>query len=129
MGDTTGSTFKLKPFTPAKVKADIIWIGALIAVFGAGVPAGISEVLVGGASLIALGINAAETFAEAHIHVGAKVAAEIEAARRELTATLPAVNQLVASLPGEVGAKVRQELELIEHGPKKAAAVHRGADK
>lgn len=114
---STPVPFKLKPFTPFKVKADLAFVGALVAVFGAGIPPGISQVLIGGAALIAVGLNAVETYAEAHIHIGKRVIEDAQKALSEVRTVLPAVNELTKSLPGEVGAKVRQELELIEKGP------------
>jgi hypothetical protein len=114
--NATPAGFKLKPFTPAKVKADIAFVGSLVAVFGWGVSPTVSAVLIGGASLIAVGVNAAETFAEAHIHVGKAVTEDAARALAEVRAVLPAVNELTRSLPGHVGEQVRKELELIQ-GP------------
>lgn len=118
---STPASFKLNPFTPAKVKADIAFIGSLVAVFGWNIPTTVSAVLIGGSALIALGINAAETLAEAHVHIGKRVIEDAAKALSEVRAVLPAVNELTRSLPGSVGEEIRKELELLQQGPSTTA--------
>ena len=119
---TTGKT---KLFTPLQVKADIQFVLSVAAVLGLPLSEGVSIALLGASALIAVGLN----LAEAHIHVGTKLSGTVAAAVKEIRSILPAVNELVAALPGQVGAEVKKVLEAVEKGPAKTEAETAGKTK
>jgi len=54
----------VKPFTPAKIKADVIFAASLAATFGFKLSDSVSIALIGGAALIAAGLNFGEALLE-----------------------------------------------------------------
>lgn len=105
----------MKAFTPTQVKADLIFLFSVVATLGFNLSNALTVSLLGASALIAVGLN----LAEAHIHVGAKLSSTVSAAVKEIRSLLPAINELAAALPGQVGAEVKKVLETVEKGPAK----------
>lgn len=103
----------MKAFSPNQIKADLLFIISIVATFGFNLTNIQTVALLGASGLIAVAAN----FAEAHIHVGAKLSGSIDKVLLEVRGLLPAINQLVAGLPGQIGAEVKKVLELVEKGP------------
>lgn len=103
----------MKAISPAQVKGAILLILAVAADLGLNIPAELKVGLLAAATFMAIAL----TFAEARVHVGVKVTTAIEHTLSEIKGLLPAINALVAGLPGQVGAEVRKVLETVEKGP------------
>jgi hypothetical protein len=54
----------MKPFTPSKIKADVIFAASLAATFGFSIPDSVSVALIGGAAVITAGLNFGEALIE-----------------------------------------------------------------
>jgi hypothetical protein len=103
----------VKTFTPTQVKADVQFVVSVAIALGFNLPTALGATLIGASALIAVGLN----LAEAHIHVGSKLAATFEQVSKDIKSVLPAINELVATLPGKIGEEVKRVLELVEKGP------------
>jgi hypothetical protein len=110
---------ELKSFTPTALKGDLAFVASLVAVFGWSIPTSISIAIVCSGALIFIVLNGVEKFAEAHIHIGTKLAATLAKGLAEIKSLLPDVQVALASIPGQVAAEVRKEIETIEKGPAK----------
>lgn len=109
---------KLKAFTPTQVKADLQFVIMVAAVLGLPISEGVSIALLGCSALVAVGLN----IAEAHVRVGTHLGYTIHSVLTEIKGLVPAINSLVAGLPGQIGAEVKKVLETVEKGPQPAQA-------
>jgi ABC-type tungstate transport system substrate-binding protein len=103
----------MKAFSPAQIKADIVFLLSIVATFGFNLTNVQTAALLGASALIAAVVN----FAEAHIHVGAAITSAVDRAVTEVKSLTPAINVLLASLPGKIAAEVKAAVELAEKGP------------
>lgn len=85
----------MKAFSPNQIKADLLLVISAAATFGFSFTEVQTIMLLGAAGLIAAVAN----LAEAHIHVGTKLAATIADAVKEIRSILPAINELVEKGP------------------------------
>jgi hypothetical protein len=104
----------MKAITPTRVAAYLQFMAMVAVSLGFSVSTTTGAMLIGASGLIAVAL----TFAEAHIHVGKSVSAEVARALAAVKGLEPAINQLGASLPGAVGAEVRKVLATVEKGVK-----------
>jgi hypothetical protein len=105
----------MKAFSPAQIKADLLFLSSIIATFGFNLTNTQTTILIGATGLITAAVN----LSVAHIHVGKGITIAVEKVLTEVKGLLPAINALASSLPGAVGAEVRKVLETIEKGPGK----------
>jgi hypothetical protein len=101
----------VKPFTPAKIKADLVFVAALAAVFHFNLPDSVSIALIGAAALIATGLNIGEALLE-RFDPGLIAEATRVAHRAEADKLLPVIANALAGLPGSIGVEVKRALEL-----------------
>jgi hypothetical protein len=102
-------------FTPAKVKADILFIASLVAVFGFNIPAAVSVALIASAGLIAAALNLGDSLIQKYdpqlIADVRRVLASIE---KDATGVLPLILPLLESLPGKIGQEVAEAIKKFE---------------
>lgn len=98
--------------TPTTIKADLYLIFSVVAALGWNLSNTVTIALLGSSTLIAVGLN----LAEAHVHFSKNVGAEIAKVRDEIVRLLPAVQDAVSGLPGQVAAHVTKALALGEAG-------------
>jgi hypothetical protein len=78
----------MKPFTPSKIKADVIFAASLAAASGFNLPNSVSVALISGAAVIAAGLNFGEALIE---RFDPKLVTQItNAARAEIKAAVEA---------------------------------------
>jgi hypothetical protein len=110
-------------FTPAKIKADLVFVASLIAVFGFSLPDSVSVALIASAGLIAAALNLGDSLLEKYApKVLPEVFGEIKAAEADIAKFLPLVLPVLEELPGKIGVEVKQAIEKIEQGPASKAA-------
>lgn len=110
----------MKPFTPAKIKVDLILAFSIAAIFGFNIPQGTSIALLGAAGLIAAAVNFGEALIELlDPKLAARVLAEVrkvfpelEQAWHEALLALEGLNEL----PGKTGQEVKQVLGVLGSG-------------
>lgn len=103
----------MKAFSPTQVKGDIAFAISIAVTLGFNVSNTLTIALLGSSALVCVGLN----FAEAHVHVGKSITTTIDSALAEIKGILPAVQALLAALPGTVAAEVAKAIQQIEKGP------------
>jgi hypothetical protein len=109
----------MKAFSPAQIKADLLFLLSIVATFGFNLTNIQTVALLGASGLIAAIAN----FAEAHIHVGAAITSAVDKAVLEVKSLTPAITDLLTALPGKVAAEVKAAIELVEKGPEAEAST------
>jgi hypothetical protein len=108
----------MKAFTPARIKADLIFIASLVAVFGFNIPTAISVAVVGSAGLIAALLNLGDLLAEKYDpKLITDLAGELAKLEKDAAGVVPLLLPVLNALPGKVGEEVRKAVEAVEHGP------------
>lgn len=111
-------------FSPAKIKADLIFIASLVAVFGFKLPDSVSVALIGSAGLIAAGLNLGDSLLTKYAPTFLpSVLGEVKKGEADVGQFLPLLLPVLNELPGKIGAEVKTALEAIEHGPSEAGKV------
>jgi len=114
----------MKPFTPAKIKADLLFIASLVAVFGFSIPDSISVAIVGAAGLIAAALNLGDSLLQKYAPTLLPSAlGEIKTVESDLRKLLPEILPVIEALPGSIGEEVRKALETVKKGPVKASGT------
>ncbi len=105
-------------FTPAKIKADLVFAASLIAVFGFSLPDSISVALIGAAGLIAAALNFGDALLEKYApKLFPSVLNEAKTVESDIEKFLPLILPVLEQLPGKIGEEVKKALEAVEHGP------------
>lgn len=110
-------------FTPAKIKADLVFVASLIAVFGFNIPTSISVVLVASAGLIAAALNLGDTLVTKYDpKLITDITAEIVKLEQSASGFLPLLLPMLDALPGKIGKEIAQAISKIEQGPAKGGS-------
>lgn len=105
-------------FTPAKVKADLVFLASLVAVFGFSLPDSVSVALIGAAGLIAAGLNLGDSLLTKYAPtLLPEVMGEVKTLESDVEKFLPLILPVLEELPGKIGAEVKAAIEAIEHRP------------
>jgi hypothetical protein len=108
----------VKLWTPAKIKADLVFVASLIAVFGFKLPDSISVALIASAGLIAAGLNLGDALLEKYApQFLPSVLGEVKTLESDVEKGLPLILPVLEQLPGKIGEEVKQAIEAIEKGP------------
>lgn len=104
--------------SPAKIKADLVFIASLIAVFGFNIPTAVSVALLASAGLIAAALNFGDALAtKLDPNLVKDITAEIVKLEHSASGLVPLILPILNSLPGKIGEEVKKALEQIEKGP------------
>jgi len=117
-------------FTPAKIKADLVFIASLIAVFGFSLPDSVSVALIASAGLIAAALNLGDSLLQKYAPtILPEVLGEVKTLESDVEKFLPLILPVLEQLPGKIGAEVKAAIEAIEHGPAEAGKEVTGVAK
>lgn len=106
-------------FTPAKVKADIVFVLALLATFGLNLSTAYGVTLIASAGLIAAAVNLGESLLKKYDPtLLSGFSTELHAVESDASKILPELLPVLEELPGKIGQEVAKALELAEKGPK-----------
>ena len=105
-------------FTPAKIKADLLFIASLVATFGWSLPDSVSVALIASSGLIAAALNLGDLVLEKYApKLIPGVLGELKTAEGDAEKLVPLLLPVLQELPGKIGQEVREAIEKIEHGP------------
>jgi hypothetical protein len=106
--------------SPAKIKADILFVLSLVVVFGFNIPTAISVAIVGSAGLIAAALNLGDSLVKKYDpQLISGVTTELHALEGDAEKILPELLPVLESLPGKIGQEVAKAIELAEKGAPK----------
>lgn len=107
-------------FSPTKIKADILFVLALVAVFGFNISSGVSIALVSAAGLIAAALNLGDSLAEKYDpKLITDIASELVKLEHGASSILPLLLPVLDALPGKIGKEVVEAIAKIEDSRQK----------